>query len=468
MALIQSVLNRQMRYLDSGKRQSSQALGTWLAQALQPDVTEIRWQSGFFAANGLGFFQESLRRLAKEDRIVRAVIGSNDQCTTREDMDTLVTMLGLPRSRADLGIVSYSGAYFHPKTVHVRRSDGTQAAYVGSANLTESGVSSLHIEAGVTIDDREGDSTQILNEICSAVDQWFQPGSVGLYRVSAPEDVDGLVTKGIIGIAPPVTQTVAGNASSAGRAGSEILARLRPLIRIPRIRHIREPLVDITHPEIRQILLPATPHSDFPDYMLFSPGQTTPTEGSTALSGSSLPSGVSGILFRLSRDTSRHFAGGSGTANLSIPVATLSSFRFGRLARGKFRRPRAEFGLRLRYVTASGIISLAPSRTNLMGYGFLPGEPGHRDVRMVVPAAVKSLAGAIQQAGAPLPQPGDVAFLEWPTTNQEAEFRLTFVDSRSDLFHKAQDIFTQALSARSIVAAGACWLPSELAPRWTI
>ena len=64
-----------MRYLDSGNRDPSQALGTWLSQTLQNDVTEIRWQSGFFGATGLGFLQEPLRRFARENQVVRAVVG---------------------------------------------------------------------------------------------------------------------------------------------------------------------------------------------------------------------------------------------------------------------------------------------------------------------------------------------------------------------------------------------------------
>jgi len=40
-----------MRYLDSGQRDPSQALGTWLQGVMTDEVTEVRWQSGFFAAD---------------------------------------------------------------------------------------------------------------------------------------------------------------------------------------------------------------------------------------------------------------------------------------------------------------------------------------------------------------------------------------------------------------------------------
>jgi hypothetical protein len=44
-----------------------------------------------------------------------------------------VKALGLPRQNACLGIVRYDQGFFHPKTYHLRRSDGSQCAYVGSA-----------------------------------------------------------------------------------------------------------------------------------------------------------------------------------------------------------------------------------------------------------------------------------------------------------------------------------------------
>jgi hypothetical protein len=102
-----------------------------------------------------------------------------------------------------------------------------------------------------------------------------------------------------------------------------------------------------------------------------------------------------------------------------------------------------------------------------MAYGFMPGESGHGDVRMLVPATVKLLARAIKASGAPLPDAGHVAFLEWPM-NEQAEFRLTFLDPRDDLFRQAQGLLNQALTTRLTVGEGACWLPSELAPPWSI
>jgi len=125
-----------MKYLDSGSRDPAEALGHWLEAILRDnDVAEIRWQSGFYTADGLGFLAPALERIRDEGGPVVAIVGSNNCDTLRVDVERLLPLLGIPRQRALLGVVSFGGAFFHPKTYHLTRRDGTQAAYVGSANL---------------------------------------------------------------------------------------------------------------------------------------------------------------------------------------------------------------------------------------------------------------------------------------------------------------------------------------------
>jgi hypothetical protein len=457
-----------MRYLDSGQRDPGQALGTWLQNVMLQDVEEVRWQSGFFAADALGIVQPSLESMARNDRTVRALIGSNDQSTVRRDVERLVALLGIPRRRAQLGVVSYRDGYFHPKTFHVRRADGSQAAYVGSANITGSGVASLHVEAGVTVDSREGDPVEILNEVASAVDFWFDTNPAGLYSVFAENDITRLVADGILAETALPRAVIARPAAAEGdseRPGPG--ARLRPLIALPRIRE----LVVETEPEageagrLRSIVLPVAPRDGFPPYLLFAPGLQTPTSGATALSGASLPRGAAGLIIRLNRDSARHFDGRGGTANFSVPVATLTTLRFGRYV-GQYPRPRAEFTLRTRYIGQERVIPGAASETNIMAYGYIAGEPGHKDVRMVIPASIRGLAEQIRQAGDQVPADGDVALLEWPTANSASEFRISFLDRRSRLFEQTQNIFREAQNAAETVGVGACWLSTDLSPAW--
>lgn len=456
-----------MRYLDSGQRDPGQALGTWLQNVVLQDVEEVRWQSGFFAADALGIVQPSLESMARNDRIVRALIGSNDQSTARRDVERLAALLGIPRRGAQLGVVSYRDGYFHPKTFHVRRSDGSQAAYVGSANLTGSGVASLHVEAGVTVDSREGDPVELLNEVAAAVDLWFDTNPAGLYPVAAEDDITRLVEDGILAETASARRIAFRGGEEQGETRPGPGARLRPLIALPRIRE----LVVGVEPEaaeagrLRSIVLPVAPRDGFPPYLLFAPGLQTPTSGVTALSGASLPRGAAGLIVRLNRDSARHFDGRGGTANFSVPVATLTTLRFGRYV-GQYPRPRAEFTLRTRYIGQGRIIPGPSPETNIMAYGYIPGEPGHKDVRMVIPSSIRGLAEQIRQAGNEIPAEGDVALLEWPTANSASEFRMSFLDRSGGLFERAQNLFREAQNIGETVGTGTCWLSTDLSPSW--
>lgn len=189
-----------MRYLDSGARDPSQTLGRWLQEVLSDDtVVDVRWQSGFFTADGLGFLAPTLDRVRAEGGTVAAVVGSNNSDTLRSDIARLARLIGIPRAGARLGIVSFAGAFFHPKTYHIARRDGSETAYVGSANLTSAGVGSLHVEAGVVLDSRSGDEARLLATIRAAVDAWFADGGrPGLSLVTGEESLARLTYEGVL------------------------------------------------------------------------------------------------------------------------------------------------------------------------------------------------------------------------------------------------------------------------------
>jgi NAD dependent epimerase/dehydratase family len=124
--------------------------------------------------------------------------------------------------------------------------------------LTGSGVASLHVEAGVIIDSREGDSVEILDAVASGVDAWFDSNRAGLYHVASHE---GILTD-VPPPRPPLTTT--------GTPPSEQSRRpaLRPLIPLPRLylpgQEVVEAIIEAS--ELRRIAVPATPRSDFPQY----------------------------------------------------------------------------------------------------------------------------------------------------------------------------------------------------------
>lgn len=220
-----------MRYIDSGNRTAEEALGSWFENQFTPEVSELRWQSGFFSVDGLSPLVDTLQRLASADLPVRALVGSNDGETLTSHVAHLVSILGLPRDGAKLGIVSYAGSFYHPKTYHLRRNDGTQAAYVGSANLTSAGIEALNVEAGLLLDTREGDPMDVLDQIAASVDAWFDGTRTGIETVNEASDLATLEKSGILAAAPPPR----GSSSTSGQAGQRGASRprLRPLVQFP-------------------------------------------------------------------------------------------------------------------------------------------------------------------------------------------------------------------------------------------
>lgn len=222
-----------MRYLDTGGRDPTQALGAWFkALLLDGDISEIRWQSGFYTSDGLGFLAPTIERMRTARGRVAVLVGSNNGDTLQVDIERLAELLGVPRENADLGVVSIAGAFFHPKVYHFRRHDGSQTAYVGSANLTHAGVGSLHIEAGIVLDTREGDSAETLDSIARSIDDWFrEPGRVGLRVVGDRGTVSTLADEGILAAQPPTRALNEGGGANTGTAPPR--PRLHVLVPVP-------------------------------------------------------------------------------------------------------------------------------------------------------------------------------------------------------------------------------------------
>ncbi len=193
-----------MRYIDNGHGDPREdALFPWLRNVLTADVIGIRWQSGFFEAGVLGVFSQTFERLAREHLDAVVLIGSNDGETQSAAVRELVGVLGLPRPNALLGVVSYADGFYHPKTIHLCYCGGRQAAYVGSSNLTSRGINGLNVEAGIILDTDEGDPTDVLDRIKSAIHEWFVLRPEGLFRVENEDDVDRLQESGILTVERP-------------------------------------------------------------------------------------------------------------------------------------------------------------------------------------------------------------------------------------------------------------------------
>ncbi|MBM9467467.1 phospholipase D family protein [Nakamurella leprariae] len=228
-----------MRYIDSGSRNPQDALGTWLGSELigVAPLTALRVQTGFFGSQMLGYFEDALTALRRTDGHTRLLIGSNDGQTRRSAVADLLAVVGHPRDGLRVGVVSFQSGFFHPKVFHIQRFDGSSTAYVGSANLTVPGTTSLHVEAGVILDDRKGDPTDVLESISAAIDVWFSTKRPGLYDVVDDADLDALVEARVLGVVPPPRPPRTVRPVESDGTGTTPSHSLKPLVAAPPVRH---------------------------------------------------------------------------------------------------------------------------------------------------------------------------------------------------------------------------------------
>jgi hypothetical protein len=230
-------LGLNMRYLDTGGRNPQECLGDWLTRTLQDQgIVELRLQTGYFSLDGASLLIPVLDRFAKTDCATKILIGSNDGCTLKNDIAGLMQIVGIPRANGHLGIVSFAGAYFHPKTYHVRRQDGTEAAFVGSANLTSAGLT-LNVEAGIALDSREGDDPRQLSQIAAAIDAWFNDQRDGLTLVTGIAALNELADRGVLAIAPPPKPAESGK-GEGGASSGDTRPRLKPIFSLPPVKQV--------------------------------------------------------------------------------------------------------------------------------------------------------------------------------------------------------------------------------------
>lgn len=221
-----------MKYHDTASRDASQVLATWLKDNLSDEVTELRIQSGYFSIHAVGLLLPTLERAVRDNLLTKILIGSNDSSTIKSHVEELVRFMGIPRTNAHLGVVYFARGFFHPKTYHLRRLDGSQLAFVGSANLTREGLA-LHVEAAISLDTRDGDDEKTLSSIAEAIDKWFTETQEGFTRIDNTAIIDTLVEEGILTIAPPVKPPRISNADNISQGNRK--TRLIPLTALPKV-----------------------------------------------------------------------------------------------------------------------------------------------------------------------------------------------------------------------------------------
>jgi len=191
-----------IRYLDSGSDGASACLGQWLDTELRDELRGFRGQFGFFDIGALRKYLPLLDSMISEGGQFRLAIGANiSDPPSTDDVNALLPLL-TGRHNAKLTVIALSNALFHPKTIHLIRSNGTSTAFVGSANLTAKGLGH-NVEAGLIID---GDdyTTEVLNHIASAIDYWSSCNDPGVYQVASDDNARRLFDLGLV--VPPATR----------------------------------------------------------------------------------------------------------------------------------------------------------------------------------------------------------------------------------------------------------------------
>lgn len=223
-----------MRYIDSGLREAKQTVGCWMTDALATGVREVRCQAGYFTLDGAGLLLPVLKTCAAEGAAVRLLLGSNGGATLASHIAFLAGALGVPQKHVSLGVVSFDTSLFHPKVYHFVRENGSQTAYVGSANLTGPGVSGMNVEAGVILDTEDGDDASVLHDIVASIESWFEGGAPGLSAIATARDIDVLLAAGIIAL-KPTKRSVEPEEEGKDEEPRRLrpLARLRPIFSLP-------------------------------------------------------------------------------------------------------------------------------------------------------------------------------------------------------------------------------------------
>ena len=248
-----------MRYIDSGIREAEQTVGFWMKSAVESKIREFRCQAGYFTLDGSSLLLPLLKACAAEGATVRLLLGSNGGATLASHIAFLAGTLGIPQKNVSLGVVSFDNCLFHPKVYHFVREDGSQTAYVGSANLTESGIAGRNVEAGVILDSSVGDDIEVLREIERRIEAWFEGEPIGLSHITKHADIDDLLASGYLALAPtPRAREIEEEGETAAAKPSRPRAALKSIFQLPAIKEDKEAepavLVPLSAPERKRFV----------------------------------------------------------------------------------------------------------------------------------------------------------------------------------------------------------------------
>lgn len=214
-----------MRYLDTGFGHPDQTLGMWLEQGLAGTPTGIWIQSGYFGYESLAIHNATLEAMAIQGHPVHVVLGANQGSLAADDLRRLMAAVGAGPQHS-ITVVAYANALFHPKAYVLRDGGDVYRAYVGSANMTGSGVG-LNVEAGVALSTAEGDDPLQIDAILQSIESWPSREQDGVFRIEKAEDIDELVAAGFVSLVNERTKRRTTKRTGAGSTNPDRAAGRR-------------------------------------------------------------------------------------------------------------------------------------------------------------------------------------------------------------------------------------------------
>lgn len=411
-----------MRYLDTGSRDLADTLYEWLHHALI-DATYFGCQTGYFSYDGMFPLEQRFLDLLNRSGEIHLVVGANEGGIRKVDLEDVLDLFEkAPGStHSSLVLVAADDVLMHPKTYYIEQANGTKHAFIGSANLTHSGLG-RNIEAAITVDSTN-DPAAPFAAFRRAVDKWRLKDHPNAHLVSRTS-LGELVDRGVIG---HPTRTPSPVPPEARRNRATTFPVLGAILKLPRKKRTPSPATPVTQQA------------------------TAPVPIGTL---STLPVGVIGIIKRLSALDTKGFHGGTGTLYIALPLALAEKLPMAPY--GSNSEPRIEVSVEARLDTVAGEVVLSgPSPTNITHVGSGSLSSSHSDLRFnyltTVNRGIQNLAA---EFGVEVPQPEDLVTIE---LLEGVRARVTFITDQASIIN-LMPLLTQSSSWG--------WLPTSTSPPW--
>lgn len=386
-----------VRYLDSGSRRPADTLYTWLLKVL-PDATYVGCQTGYFAYDGIYPLETHFVNLLHRPGELRLVVGANESSIRKADLEDVLDLFDQAPGNhlKSIVVAAADDVLMHPKTFYVERADGTKHAFIGSANLTHSGLS-RNIEAGLAIDS-VNDPAAPFQDIRAAIEKWHLVSTANAHRVTR-KNLSKLVADGVLDQPRPPRAP-----------------------QVPKIRQNRAK----TFPSLGAILrLPRKPRPVAPTTPVKRSATPAPAPLGTL---GTLPNGAVGIIKRLTRLDTKGFNGGTGTLYIALPRVLATNLPM--TPSGQNQEPRVDVSVEARIDTVPGEVVLSgPSPTNITHVGAGTPATSHTDLRFNYLTAVKrGIEGLASANSVKAPKEDDLVAIEFIAG---VRLRVTFVTEQS-------------------------------------